>query len=209
MNEEKYLTVKEFAEAAGVTTQYIYKIIGKGLKPYTKRQNKKTVINAAALDFIKNGFPLDQPSQQNATNQEQPSKEAELQPDATNNQPTNATTTNQEQNGEIEALKLLIAELKQDKEDLKKDKEDLKQEALKWQQLLLEERNKVKLLEAAAAGEAAADQEEEIIVDEIIKEDPVKMDPIKEDPVKHDLIEQPEAEKPKTFTEKLKWLFGK
>ena len=48
-----------------------------------------------------------------------------------------------------ERLKELIEELKQEKEELKKDKEYLKQEALKWQQLLIDERNKVKVLEAA------------------------------------------------------------
>ena len=35
--EKEYLTVKEFAAAAGCSTQYIYKILGTHLKPYKRR----------------------------------------------------------------------------------------------------------------------------------------------------------------------------
>ena len=56
MKEEKYLSVKEFAAAAEVSTQYIYKLVGNNLKPYVKRINKKIMINSAAIEFLKNGF---------------------------------------------------------------------------------------------------------------------------------------------------------
>ena len=120
---------------------------------------------------------------QNATRRQEP-----LQPMQPTNQPTKTTDfATIEESGEVQALKELIKELRQDKEDLKRDKEDLKQEALKWQQLLIEERNKVKLLEAAAAEEPR---------EEVVNfEEPAA-------------VAEPQ-ELPKTFGEKLKWLFSK
>jgi chromosome segregation ATPase len=101
-------------------------------------------------------------------------------------QPTDATN----KDGEIAALKQLIEELKQDKEDLKKDKEDLKQEAIKWQQLLLEEKNKVKLLEAATSKTEGEVIEFEEVADS--KEE----------------VREAVPATPKGFINKLKWLFG-
>ena len=203
---DNYLSVKEFAAAAGVTTQYIYKILGSSLKPYKKKINKKIYIDAAAVEYIKGGFPNEVENQPKPTENQpslQPSKNAELQPNQPTLQPTkptNATSDKLEElqsSGEVEALKLLIEELKQDKEDLKrdkeqliKDKEDLKQEALKWQQLLADERNKVKLLEAAAK------PVEEVNFTEV-KE-------VEEEPA---AAAEPE-ELPHTFKEKIKWLFN-
>ena len=203
---DNYLSVKEFAAAAGVTTQYIYKILGSSLKPYKKKINKKIYIDAAAVEYIKGGFPNEVENQPKPTENQpslEPRKNAELQPNQPTLQPTkptNATSDKLEElqsSGEVEALKLLIEELKQDKEDLKrdkeqliKDKEDLKQEALKWQQLLADERNKVKLLEAAAEP-----VEQEVEFKEV------------EEPAAAEQIEQPQ-ELPKTFKEKIKWLFS-
>ena len=180
--EEEYLSVKDFAAAAGVTTQYIYKILGTHLKPYKKKVNKKTVIAEAAIGLVKNGFAT---VATNATNQNATPQTEPMQP---TDQPTNTTDfATLEESGEVKALKELIAELRQDKEDLKRDKEDLKQESLKWQQLLIEERNKVKLLEAAAAEEP--------------REEVVNF----EEPA---VVEEPH-ELPKTFGEKIKWFFKK
>ena len=50
MNE--YLTVKEFAAAAGVSQQYIYKILNTILKPYTKTINKRKMIDKEGLKVI-------------------------------------------------------------------------------------------------------------------------------------------------------------
>ena len=186
--KENYLSVKEFAEACGVSHQYIYKLIGKDLKPYVVIFDKIKYIKKEAVSYIKEGFPPLETMQPTATEIVQPTATApqlELQPNSTENmqlsatnmqlnstefmQPT-ATAKNQpcnqnasckvasevapDRNNELKALTMLIDELKQDKEDLKKDKENLqkdieylKQESLKWQQLLVEERNKVKLLE--------------------------------------------------------------
>ena len=84
------------------------------------------------------------------------------------------------ENGEVEALKMLISELQ-------KDKEYLKQEAIKWQQLLADERNKVKQLEAALLPA----REEEVVEAEAAEPQ-----------------EQTEPQLPRTFREKLKWLFN-
>ena len=124
------------------------------MKPYTKTIKKKKYIQAAAIDFIKNGFPEQsnkQPFQPLQSTEMQPDNNSGLQPDNNEEQPTNKTTVQpdnngSDQNGEIEALKQLIEELCQEKEELKTDKEYLKGEVLKWQQLFVEERNKVKLL---------------------------------------------------------------
>ena len=59
MSDKEFLTVKEFAEAANVSTQYIYKILGSQLKPYKKKQNKKTVIDKAALKIFENEVATD------------------------------------------------------------------------------------------------------------------------------------------------------
>ena len=167
--DKEYLTVKEFAAAAEVTTQYIYKIYGSSLKPYTKTIKKKKYIQAAAIDFIKNGFPEQsnkQPFQPLQSTEMQPDNNSGLQPDNNEEQPTNKTTVQpdnngSDQNGEIEALKQLIEELCQEKEELKTDKEYLKGEVLKWQQLFVEERNKVKLLETAAASDEIIEYEKD------------------------------------------------
>lgn len=183
---EGYLSVKDFAESAGVSTQYIYKILGTHLKPYKKKIQKKTYIDAAAVELVKNGFstPATEETNQDATARVKP-----LQPNQPTDQPTDATEkfTQQkaESSGEVEALKMLIDELKKDKEQLQKDKEYLKQESLKWQQLLADERNKVKLLETAAA-------------------------PIEKTEVVYRQVEQEKIQElPQTFGEKIKWLFGK
>ena len=155
MEEKEYLSVKEFAEAAGVSTQYIYKILGAQLKPYKKKINKKTYIESCAVEFVVNGFVDDTTNSTLATNQMQPSAEEPLQPLQPTMKPTNstenATKEKDSSSGEVEALKMLIEELKKDKEQLLQDKDYLKQEALKWQRLLSDEREKVKLLEGAAA----------------------------------------------------------
>lgn len=206
---ENYLSVKEFAAAAGVTTQYIYKILGSSLKPYKKKINKKIYIEAAAVEYIKGGFLNDAENQPKPTENQpslQPNGEADLQQNQPTDQPTNATNATDKElkelqnGGEVEALKLLVEELKQDKEDLKKDKEqlikdkeDLKQEALKWQQLLLDERNKVKLLEEAAAPVEAAEFTE-------VKEAAAAAEEIEQSQEKQEL--------PKTFREKLRWLLS-
>lgn len=197
--EEEYLSVKDFAEAAGVTTQYIYKILGTHLKPYKKKIQKKTYVATIAIDLVKNGFDNVEKStvSTSETNQNTTRRQEPLQPMQPTDQPTKITDfATIEESGEVQALKELIKELRQDKEDLKRDKEDLKQEALKWQQLLMEERNKVKLLEAAAAEEP--------------REEVVNF----EEPAAKEIIEEPAAvaepqKLPKTFGEKLKLLFSK
>lgn len=184
MNEE-YLSVKDFAAAAGCSTQYIYKILGTHLRPYKKKINKKTYIEAAAIELVKNGFSTDATLE---TNQMQPTAASDCN---SSNQPTNQQETTEinrkeekEENGEVEALKMLV-------EELKADKEYLKQEALKWQQLLADERNKVKLLEAAAA----PIEKEDIVYREMEQEEPA--------------AKEEKQELPQTFTEKIKWLFKK
>lgn len=53
--ENKYLSVAEFAAAAGVTQQSVYKRLNKKndeLQPFVKEQNGKRVISAAAITAI-------------------------------------------------------------------------------------------------------------------------------------------------------------
>ena len=173
--EKKYLSIKEFAAAAGVSNKAIYQQLSGRLKEYCKVEHGVKMLDSEALQvfYADNIQDLNQVSSQVESSLES------------------------QENNEVTALKMLIDELKQDKEDLKKDKEqlikdkeDLKQEALKWQQLLADERNKVKLLEAAAK------PVEEVNFTEV-KE-------VEEEPA---AAAEPE-ELPHTFKEKIKWLFN-
>ena len=213
---ENLLTVKELAAAAEVSTQYIYKLLKSSLKPYVKRINDKYYFDAFVVSYIKNGFPTNKEKPQeiatkdatlqptdatkgcNQTktlkNKEKPqeiaTKDATLQPTL---QPTDATKGCNLEN-ELELLKMMVDELKQDKEALKqdkeqltKDKEYLQSECMKWQSLLLEEKEKVKLLEAAAT------------------EQP--QEPVEAAAPYTEIVEPPAEEPPQSFIKKLKWLF--
>ena len=63
-----FLTVKEFSEAAGVSTQRIYKLVRGDLSEYAKKEHGKTLISSEALVFFKTVAKL-QPSK-TAVNQE-------------------------------------------------------------------------------------------------------------------------------------------
>ena len=217
---ENLLTVKELAAAAEVSTQYIYKLLKSSLKPYVKRINDKYYFDAFVVSYIKNGFPADKEKPQelatkdatlqptdatkgcNQTetlknkekSQELATKDATLQPTL---QPTDATKGCNLEN-ELELLKMIVDELKQDKEALKqdkeqltKDKEYLQSECLKWQSLLLEEKEKVKLLEAAATEQPQEPVEADAAYTEIVEQP----------------AEEPHQEPPQSFIKKLKWLF--
>lgn len=201
MNKE-YLSVKEFAAAAEVSSQYIYKILDTKLKPYKRKIDKKTFISSSAVVLIKgatdetnletNRDNQTEASEINTLQEPQTAQNSTPQPTLQQNQPTNATNF---ATGEIEALKQLIEELKRDKEDLKKDKEDLKQEAIKWQQLLIEEKNKVKLLEATASKTEEAEESTVVEFEEVNNSKEEKREPLP-------------AEPPNGFINKLKWLFS-
>ena len=49
----EYLSVKEFAEAAGVTVQAIYKRVKTDLAPFTKDENGVKLVNKEALELFK------------------------------------------------------------------------------------------------------------------------------------------------------------
>lgn len=79
MNADSYLTVKEFAEAAGITTQRVYKLSVATLQPYVKKQkNGYTLIKAEALELFGKASVL------------QPCNDDVLQPCNTEQSPNNA-----------------------------------------------------------------------------------------------------------------------
>lgn len=49
MDEQKYLTVKQFAEQAGVSTQRIYQLLTKSLQEFTKTENGTKYISVEGL----------------------------------------------------------------------------------------------------------------------------------------------------------------
>ncbi|MBQ5563584.1 MAG: hypothetical protein IIT39_09380, partial [Clostridia bacterium] len=51
--EQEYLSVKQFAKRAGVTTQRIYQLINKSLKSYCKSENGKKYISTDGLKIFK------------------------------------------------------------------------------------------------------------------------------------------------------------
>lgn len=50
MEEKRLLTVKEFAEAAGITTQRVYQLLAKDLQSYCKVIGNTKYINISALE---------------------------------------------------------------------------------------------------------------------------------------------------------------
>lgn len=53
----EYLDVKTFAESAGVTPQYIYKVINTKLKPFVNRDSGKVMISIDAFAVIGDAQP--------------------------------------------------------------------------------------------------------------------------------------------------------
>ena len=176
-----YLSVKEFAAAANVSTQYIYKILDKQLQPYVIKISGKTKINVEALEKFKVSQPVAQPVSQpvsqlgfcsdTAENQDfmQPVAQLVSQPVS---QPKGKSKA-----GEIEALNRLIEELKQDKEYLQQQIEkqnklvDTLQERiaadgrrLENMQMLLDQQQKLTLVDkiSAPAAEEAKEEQKEI-----------------------------------------------
>lgn len=52
MDEQQYLTVKQFAERAGVSTQRIYQLLTKSLQEFCKTENGTKYISAAGLSVF-------------------------------------------------------------------------------------------------------------------------------------------------------------
>lgn len=188
MNEEKqneetkYITVKEFAAAAGVSNKAIYQQLNTRLKDYCKVINNVKMIDKKALAAYYS-------DKVQALNQVSSQVESSLE--------------SQENNEEIAALKMLIEELKEEKEELKrdkeqliKDKEDLKQDVLSWKSLFADERKKVKLLEQKE------EQEAQVVEFEAAAAADEKQE--QEQPTEQEQNERQEL--PQGFINKLKWL---
>lgn len=130
--DEVYLSVAEFAEAAGVSKQAVYKQVNNEnsqISPYILRDGKRTLIKATALNEL---YGVDTTYTTQSThlttqlndeeNENQPSPiETEVEettPPDIENQPVNPETTQNNQpvsTDYIEFLKAEIAELKADK----------------------------------------------------------------------------------------------
>ena len=177
-----YLTVKEFAAAAGVSTQYIYKIMKKQLQPYVFKIEGKTKIKAEGIQEIKKLQPN---SQQVSQQVSQPVSQLET----TNNavpqevsqpslqqvsQPSLQPKVENVNSGEIAALNRLIDELKQDKEQLLQQLDRQNQmidtlndriaadgRRLENMQLLLDQQQKLTLVDKIAAAPAEEPLQEE------------------------------------------------
>lgn len=52
MDRKEYLTVKEFAEVAGVSTQSVYKRLATSLQPYVREVDNQRMLNIQALQDI-------------------------------------------------------------------------------------------------------------------------------------------------------------
>ena len=50
---DEYISIKEFASLAGVSTQAIYQRLGKDLQTFTKLAGKKKMLNIKALELFK------------------------------------------------------------------------------------------------------------------------------------------------------------
>lgn len=110
-----YLSIKEFAAAAGVSDKYIYKIKNKGLKPYLRRENKQYVIHKDALKLFSESS-TDSPAE---FNRDSTSQNLSFQPKVEKVETTDSTENSTEKANEIAALHLLVEELKKDKDYLR------------------------------------------------------------------------------------------
>lgn len=52
MDQNEYLTIKKFAEVAGVSTQSVYKRLATSLQPYVKEVANQKVLNMQALQAV-------------------------------------------------------------------------------------------------------------------------------------------------------------
>lgn len=153
---KEYLSIKEFAAAAGVSDKYIYKIKNQGLKPYLRRENKQFVIHRDALKLFSEGS-TDSPAE---LNRDSTSSEKKIQPKVESVETTDSTQNSAVKTDEIAALNLLVEELKKDKEYLRQqlDSKDklidtltsrIESDALRLDrmQLLLENEQKLSLVD--------------------------------------------------------------
>ena len=58
MSDTNFLSVAEFAEAAGVSVQAVYKRLKRDLAPFTDIRDNRTVISVAALELFNGSKPL-------------------------------------------------------------------------------------------------------------------------------------------------------
>ena len=74
MKNNEYLSVKQFSECAGVSSQAVYKQLNNKLKKFKKVENGKTYVNIRGLScFVAtNSTNVVQPVEQLSTNVEQP-----------------------------------------------------------------------------------------------------------------------------------------
>lgn len=64
---KKYITIKEFSKAAGISTQAVYKQVDNRLKPYLKMVDGKKMINVDALKLYKEEKPQEHEENSNST----------------------------------------------------------------------------------------------------------------------------------------------
>ena len=153
-----YLSVKEFAAAAGVSDKYIYKIKNKGLKPYLRRENKQYVIHKDALNL----FSESSTDSLAEFNRDSTSQNLFFQPEVEKVETTDSTKNSTEKADEIAALHLLVEELKKDKDYLRQqiDSKDklidtltsrIESDAIRLDkmQLLLDQQQKLSLVDKA------------------------------------------------------------
>lgn len=74
MKNNEYLSVKQFSERAGVSSQAVYKQLNNKLKKFKKVENGKTYVNIRGLSYFvsTNSTNVVQPVEQLSTNVEQP-----------------------------------------------------------------------------------------------------------------------------------------
>ena len=59
MEQKEFLTIKEFAEVAGVSSQSVYKRLNSTLKPYLGIKNGKKYLNIKALELYSDTYDKD------------------------------------------------------------------------------------------------------------------------------------------------------
>lgn len=157
MNEE-YLSIKEFAEAAGVSRQYIYRIKDTVLKPYARKIEKVFVLHRDGLAVINGSTDSTLVEQLDSTSNNADSEPVVEKVESTNS--TNDSTM-------VEMLQMMVSELQKDKESLRQQLavKDLQIQNLNDRLAAAMDMNKGQLLLAA---------EKEQKKDPIVAADPVE-----------------------------------
>lgn len=169
MMAEEYLTIKQFAAAAGVSEQAIYKRLNKSLKPYYRVIDGKKMIDKEALALYANSTSQSTPQPTVVKPVESPAfKALHAEVEETDNS-TSSTTSSTTEKEQIQALNRMIDMVQKELDIKNKQIEDLNNrlaEALKTveaQNILISQQQHLSLLDKTDGKQSQTEAKSEMI----------------------------------------------